>query len=494
MTKKAFYLTTTLPYVNAEPHIGFALEIVQADIAVRYRKLLGDEVFFNTGTDEHGLKIYRKALEEGKDPQKYVDEYAEKFRALKNKLNLYPDLHFIRTTDARHKKAAQEFWKRCLANGDIYKKNYATKYCVGCELEKTESELVDGACVTHPNLKIELIDEENYFFRFSKYQEPLLQMYKSRPDFVIPDYRFNEIKRFVEAGLEDFSISRLKKKMPWGVPVPEDKEHVMFVWFDALINYISTLSWPFDSAQGKLEDLFTKFWGTTEHPNAIQMAGKDQIRQQSAMWQAMLMSAGLPPTKQIIIHGFINVGGQKMSKSLGNVIDPLVLVAEYGTDALRHFLAQHIHPFEDADFTLERFKERYNADLVDGLGNLVARIMQLAQTHLNEPVPLKEPSKPPEEYTDAFSDIKNRYQYRIDQASDSVFRKISEIDGEINKKEPFRVVKKDVKKGKNIIKDLVRSLYDVNCWLEPFMPETSNKILNAIKKNKKPENLFPRKE
>jgi methionyl-tRNA synthetase len=214
MTKnKKFYLTTTLPYVNANPHIGFALEIIQADAIVRLHRLLGDEVIFNFGTDEHGLKIYRKALEAGKDPQTYVDEYAAKFDELKKALNL-SYTHFIRTTNPDHKSAAQEFWKRCLANGDIYKKKYSVKYCVGCELEKTDSELVDGKCPIHPNMEIELIEEDNYFFAFSKYQEPLLKFYVENPDFVVPEGKFTEIKSFVKEGLQDFSISRLKSKMP----------------------------------------------------------------------------------------------------------------------------------------------------------------------------------------------------------------------------------------------------------------------------------------
>ena len=214
-----YYLTTTLPYVNAAPHIGFALEIVQADIIARYRALLGDEVFFNTGTDEHGVKIYRKAQELGQDTQSYTDEYAAKFRDLQSYLNLSPDLHFIRTTDAKHKEAAQEFWKRCDQNGYIYKKNYQVKYCVGCELEKTDSELEDNKCLIHPNLEIELIEEENYFFKFSAFQDKLLELYKN-PDFVVPSSRLNEIRAFVERGLQDFSISRLKSKMPWVCQCP----------------------------------------------------------------------------------------------------------------------------------------------------------------------------------------------------------------------------------------------------------------------------------
>ena len=318
-----FYITTTLPYVNADPHIGFAWELVQADAIARYHMSLGEEVFFNTGTDEHGLKIYRKALEEGKEPQKYVDEHAAKFKNLKQALNLSENLHFIRTTDSSHKKAAQEFWKRCLENidpetgkPDIYKDKYKTKYCVGCELEKTDSELKDGHCSIHPGMEIEIIEEENYFFRWSRYREPLLKLYEKNHDFVLPESKLNEIKNFVEAGLNDFSISRLKEKMPWGVPVPGDERHVMYVWFDALVSYISTLGWH------ENEENFRDFWGTKETPNGIQLAGKDQVRQQAAMWQAMLMSAELPSSKQIIIHGFITSNGEKMSKSLGNVIDP----------------------------------------------------------------------------------------------------------------------------------------------------------------------------
>jgi len=497
---KAFFLTTTLPYVNADPHVGFALEIVQADALARYHALQGDEVFFNTGTDEHGQKIYQKALEEGKEPQAYADEYAEKFRRLKEKLNLYSDIHFIRTTDANHKLAAQEFWKRCDVSGDIEKKHYKTRYCVGCELEKTDSELVGGACPTHPNLQIEIREEENYFFKFSRYQKPLLEMYERNPEFVVPDFRFNEIKKFIESGLEDFSISRLKEKMPWGVEVPGDPDHVMFVWFDALINYISTLGWPCyappskkateghsKASQGKPEDMFTKFWGTKDAPNAIQVAGKDQIRQQAAMWQAMLMSARLPPTKQIFIHGFITSGGHKMSKSLGNVVDPLLIVDEYGADALRYFLLRHIHPFEDSDFTMERFKEAYNADLVNGLGNLVARIMKLAEDNLSELIQRPEPQGFTKEYTDALE------AYDFNRAMQYVWERIQALDQKITKTEPFRLVKSEPEKGKALITEMTEELYGIGRILNPFMPDTSEKIKKTILENKKPDNLFPRK-
>jgi len=331
--KRGVYITTTLPYVNSDPHIGFALEIVHADIFARYNRLIGNEVFFNTGTDEHGQKVYNKAIEEGKDPQKYVDEYATKFGNLKKALNLSYN-SFIRTTDKSHTKAAQEFWSRCKKNGDIYKKLYKVKYCVGCELEKTDSELKNGKCLLHPNIELEIREEENYFFKFSNYQDKLLKLYGDNPEFVIPSFRFNEIKAFVERGLKDFSISRLKNKMPWGIPVPGDDKHVMYVWFDALVNYISAIGWP--------DKKYKKWWPV------IQFAGKDNLRQQSAMWQAMLMSAGEKPSKQIIIHGFITSDGKKMSKSIGNVVNPFKLVdeykefGEYGTDAVRYYLARHV--------------------------------------------------------------------------------------------------------------------------------------------------------
>lgn len=478
---KAFYLTTTLPYVNADPHIGFALEIVQADVLARFHALLGEDVFFNTGTDEHGVKIYRKAIEEGKEPQAYVDEYAARFRSLKDKLNLYPDLHFIRTTDPHHIAAAQEFWRRCLAAGDIYKKNYTVKYCVGCELEKTDSELVNGRCPLHVALEIETIAEENYFFRFSKYQIPLLDLYARRPDLVVPDFRFNEIRAFVARGLEDFSVSRLKAKMPWGVPVPGDESHVMYVWFDALINYISTLGWPEDTAT------FERFWGIIDSPKATQMAGKDNLRQQSAMWQAMLISANLPSTKQIVIHGFITSGGQKMSKSLGNVINPLTIVDEYGTDALRYFLARHVHSFEDSDFTMEKFKEAYNADLANGLGNVVARIMQLAETNLPAPVSV-EFVPYPSEFTTALN------AYDFNKAVQYVWSRIQDLDRKITTTAPYKLIKEDPEKGKALIAELVRELAAIDLMLEPIIPGTSKVIIEAIMANKKPTNLFLRKE
>ncbi len=466
-----FYITTTLPYVNAEPHLGFAMEIVQADIIARYHKLLGDEVIFNTGTDEHGAKIYKAAQKQNKDPQTYVDEYAAKFDALKQALNL-SYTNFIRTTDPHHINAAQEFWKLCDKNGDIYKQPYKIKYCVGCELEKTDSELEDGKCPIHPNLEIEIIEEENYFFRWSKYQKPLLDFYEKNPQFVLPNFRFNEIKKFVKEGLNDFSISRLKTKMPWGIPVPNDPDHVMFVWFDALINYISTLGWPGN------EKVFNEFWP------GIQVAGKDNLRQQSAMWQAMLMSAGLPNSKQIMIHGFVTNAGQKMSKSLGNVMDPFELVDKYGTDAVRFFIANDLNPFEDSDVTPEKIEESYNANLANGLGNLVARVAKLC-----EQIQLKFDENKFKEgfYKEVEENLKS---FTFNQALFQIWRAIEISDRMINIKKPWKLKGDELQE---VLISLCIEIRQIAFNLQPFLPETAEKILKQFSGQiKSAPPLFPR--
>ncbi len=469
-------LTTTLPYVNANPHMGHALEFVQADIVARYHRLLGDDVFFNTGTDEHGMKIFRKAQDAGEDVQAYVDRYAARFSSLREKLDLSYDA-FIRTTDPKHIAAAQEFWTRCDANGDIYKKEYQVKYCVGCELEKTDSELVDGRCPIHPNLPIELIEEENYFFRFSRYQESLLKLYSERPDFVVPPQRLNEIRAFVARGLQDFSISRVKEKMPWGIPVPNDDDQVMYVWFDALVNYLSTLDWP--------DDRYRLWWPS------IQFAGKDNLRQQSAMWQAMLLSAGEEPSKQIMIHGFLTSGGQKMSKSLGNVIDPITVVDAYGTDALRYFLARHVHPFEDSDVTMERFHEAYTANLVNGVGNLTSRVMKMATTHLAGPVTLTGEDRA---FEPPIVDALTRYEFQ--SAMDMIFDHVGKGDAYIQEHQPFKAVKDPATKeaAHADIEKLVHHVYKVAVHLEPFMPATSVRIKQAVEQHEMPQPIFPRIE
>ena len=482
---KTFYITTTLPYVNADLHLGHALEFVRADAVARYKKLMGFEVFFNTGTDEHGLKVFKKAAELGLEPQKYVDGFASNFKGFIDNLGLLPDVHIIRTTDAHHMKAAQDFWKLCDKAGDIYKKTYKIKYCVGCELEKTNSELIDGKCAIHPQLTLEEIEEENYFFRFSKYQKKLLDLYKKtekekRP-LVVPETRLNEIRSFVERGPEDFSISRLASKMPWGVPVPGDETQVMYVWFDALVNYISTLGWPEDVKN------FEKFWvdGTP-----VQYCGKDNLRQQSAMWQAMLMSAGLPPTHTIVIDGFVTgSGGVKMSKSLGNVVNPNDIVAEYGTDALRYFCLRELSPFEDSPFTLDQFKQSYNANLANGLGNLVSRVMKMASTHLEKPVFSEQKILKDKLFENAIE------SFNLKQAMDRAWLFISNLDESIQKEEPFKVIKQDKEKGLIIIENMTKELFHIAKLLEVFLPGTSKKIQKMVLENKMPEKpLFMRKD
>lgn len=473
------YLTTTLPYVNADPHIGNALEFVQADALARSWRLQGDEVFFNIGTDEHGQKILQAAEKAGQDVHEYVDHFSGEFRKLGGALDLSYDA-FIRTTSPAHCAAAQKMWELCNAVGDIYKKTYSGTYCVGCEAYKTEKELEAGKCVLHPSLVPEVISEENYFFRFSKYQDKLLA-YLSADEVVVPEWRREEAINFVKAGLEDFSISRERSRLAWGVPVPGDDGQVMYVWFDALTSYISTLGWPGDEAGN-----FKKFW---QEGKAVQMAGKDQVRFQSLMWQAMLMSAAIKNTDQVFYHGFINSGGQRMSKSLGNVINPYELVSKYGTDATRYLLLRHVHPFEDSDITWERLDEWYTANLVNGLGNLVARVMKLAEDNLPVPVALTEADTAVE---DAFAEKIDAFRFQ--EAMDLIFEHVGKGDEHMTSTEPYKKIKVESTREEGItaIEKLVRHIAKISAHLVPMMPATAAAILAAVKENKKPENLFPR--
>lgn len=481
LNSKKFYITTTLPYVNAEPHLGHALEFVRADVIARYKKSLGLDVYFNTGTDEHGTKIQEGAKNEAISEQDYVDKNATRFRELFPKLGITDEIHHIRTTDEKHIVAAKEMWKRCYDNGYIYKKAYQTKYCVGCELTKTDSELENGKCPLHLTREIELIDEENYFFKFSAFQKPLLDFYNSHPDFVIPDFRFNEIKSFVERGLEDFSISRLKSKMSWGVPVPGDDEHVMYVWFDALTSYISTLGWPDENGD-------FMYWKEGE---PVQYCGKDNLRQQSAMWQAMLMASGLPNTCHIVIDGFITApDGSKMSKSSGNVISPLDIldafkdVTEYPEDVLRFVLLHDISSFEDGGMSLETIKTSYTAHLQNGIGNLTNRIMKLAVSNL-EGVHV--------DLTESVYSDKNFNTFDSMKAIHAVMKEVQDLDQHIQKTEPFKVIKVDVETGKVLIRENVEQLFIIASHLKVFLPRTSLKIIECIRENKMPEKaLFGR--
>lgn len=448
-----FYITTTLPYVNADPHIGFGWEITEADVIARYRRQLGEQVVFNTGTDEHGSKIYQKAQARGLDTQAYVDEYAAKFLNLKDLLNLSFN-NFIRTTDDHHIQAAQEFWRRCAQNGDIYKATYEVKYCVGCELEKTESELVEGRCPDHPNRELEIREEENYYFKFSKYQQALLDLYEEHESFIKPAAKQKEISNFVARGLQDFSISRLANKMPWGIPVPGDEKHVMYVWFDALVNYVSTLGWPDENSN------FSSYWPV------VQIAGKDNLRQQAAMWQAMLLSAKLPPSKKILINGHITMNGQKMSKSLGNVISPRELVEKYGIDGARYSMLSLTTFDGDPDVTWERLDNQYTGNLANGLGNLCSRVAKMAQ-------------KAELHYqgdTAAFNStyLKHMNSYDLTAALEWIFEQVAATDQFLSEQKPW---KKEGSVQAKILQQAMERIVNIAYHLQPFMPETAEIIM-----------------
>jgi len=476
--KKTYYITTTLPYVNAKPHVGHALEFVRADVAARFKKALGYKIFFNTGTDEHGQKLYEVALSESMTPQEYVNKNVIFFKKLLPSLGILADVHFIRTTDDIHIRAAKELWQKVEHNGYIYKKKYRAKYCVGCELEKTDSDLVNSRCPEHPNKELQTIDEENYFFKFSAFQDKLIQLYKSRPDFVLPEIRFKEIRSFVESGLRDFSISRLKSKIPWGIDIPDDNDHVMYVWFDALTGYISSLGWP-DNVE-----TFNEYWvqGTP-----TQYCGQDNLRQQSAIWQAMLMAAELPNSYQIIINGFATgASGIKMSKTIGNVIDPMELIEHYGTEAFRYYVLRHIHPWDGSPITHELFHDAYNAHLVNGIGNTVSRLLALTEKYLDE-VEIFDDQKLPAKWLEAM------HAYRFDVACNIIWEEISSIDRSISETEPYKTTRTNLKKTVVYLNNCLNRLYKIGRMLEPLLPATASQILNAIQTNLKPKNMFERK-
>jgi methionyl-tRNA synthetase len=463
----ARYITTTLPYVNDVPHLGHALEFVQADVLARAARLSGDEVFFSTGTDEHGQKVSQKAVEKNEDIMVFVNRHAEEFKKLVTTLNLSTDA-FIRTTDPAHINAAQEMWRRC--SKDLYEKTYTGLYCIGCESFKTEKEIVEGKCVDHPNNTLSQVSEKNWFFNFKKYEKNLLD-YLSREDSIVPEWRRREAISFVESGLEDFSVSREKSRLSWGIPVPGDDTQVMYVWFDALTNYISTLGWPQHGGN------FEKFW---VNGKTLQVAGKDQVRFQSLMWQAMLFSAGIKNTDTIFYHGFIKSGGQKMSKTVGNVISPYELVEKYGTEATRYLLLRHVHPFDDSDITWERLDEWYTANLVNGLGNLVARVMKMSETYA---VAMPDNAYLPTTFSISFD---------LTKYMNSVWNDVQHFDAVIQKEEPFKKIKTDEALAKETIRSLKNGLVTIARALSPALPETSKKILDAVYTNKKPENLFSR--
>ncbi len=479
-TNKTFYITTPIYYPNAKLHMGHAYTTVVCDILARAKKLQGEEVYFLTGADENTEKVVRAAKEADKETKEYLDEVIENFKDLFEKLEISED-QFIRTSDDKnHWPGVIEIWKRLEKAGDIEKRNYEGLYCVGHEAFITEKDLIDGKCPDH-NEKPELLREENYFFKLSKYTEQIKEKIKSGEMKIIPESRKNEILALLDRGLEDISFSRSAKKISVGIPVPGDSSQKIYVWGDALTNYISALGF------GRDDELYKKFWP------GIHVMGKDILRFHAAIWPGMLLSAGLPLPQKLLVHGFITSGGKKMSKSLGNVIDPIFLIDTYGAEAVRYYLARHISPFEDGDLTLESFKDAYNAHLANGLGNLVSRIMKMAVNNIEKLKEEKIEKLEEEKLSKEYLDFLNNFE--INKACDYIWSQISEMDKYIQENQPFKVVKTDEEKGQKMISDLVARLYFVARMLNPILPETSAKIKSFIKENKTPDKpLFARKD
>lgn len=472
------FVTTSIPYVNAKPHIGHALEFVQADAYVRARKLFGDEVYFLAGTDDNALKNVQAAEVAGEEVAAYVDRHAEVFHSLHKELDISID-DFIRTSSKeRHFRGAQKLWSACKPE-DIYKKSYKGLYCLGCEEFKTEKDLTNGECPEHPGKKLEEIAEENYFFKLSNYQDTLLTLIESDVIQIVPEIRKNEITSFIRGGLEDFSISRsFARAKGWGVPVPGDDSQVMYVWFDALANYITALGYADDSP------LYKKWW--VESDERVHAIGKGINRFHTVYWPAMLLSAGLPLPTKVFVHGYLTVDGQKMSKTIGNVVDPFELIQKYGSEAFRYFFLRHAHPFEDTDFTEARFIEAYTAGLSNGIGNLTARILKLSETYLKDPVRIPDAVPFEQVYTQALSG------FEFHKASEYVWHRIQVLDERIAKEEPYKILKSDEARGVSILAELLSELYVIGRLLNPFLPKTNVRVKDAVKINKKPDNLFPR--
>lgn len=514
------FISTSIPYVNADPHIGHALEFVQADVIARWARQQGRGVFFLTGTDDNALKNIQAAEKAGAAVKEWVDQRAENFKNLAAALNLSND-DFIRTSvEERHIKGVQKLWRAC--QKDIYKKKYSGLYCVGCESFKTEKELINGECPEHSGKKLELVEEENYFFKLSKYQAKLLQLIESGEFKIIPESRKHEIINFIKAGLEDFSISRSKERAKngstpltasWGIPVPGDPEQLIYVWFDALANYINALGYAENSEQ------FKNFWVNGDQ--RIHIVGKDINRFHTVYWPAMLLSAGVRLPSEVFVHGFITVNGKKMSKTVGNVIDPFELIEKYGsahsvssgqasslqvgTDAVRYYLLREIPAYEDGDFSIEKFEGRYNSDLANGIGNFAARVLTLASSdtnirmHTNDINNANNLEKEVETKINETREIvaEKLAEFKFNEALEAIWGLITFGDVYVNEKKPWN--KEQVASDKQqVIFNLIVILDNVSGLLKPFLPATAAKITEGITwegdklKIKKIAPLFPR--
>jgi len=467
-----FYLTTAIAYVNGSPHIGFALELVQADALARYYRLKGDDTYFLTGTDEHGVKIYETAKEKGVNTQNFVDENAKKFEDLKGILNLTND-DFIRTSSDLHKRGAQKIWMKMFEKGDIYKGAYKGNYCVGCESFIPEKDLDEnGFCPNHMK-KPELLEEENYFFKLSAYSEQIKSAIETDELKVVPECRKNEILNIIgEDGLHDVSFSRPVDQLPWGVPVPNDESQVMYVWCDALSNYISAIGYENETEQ------FKKYWPCDAH-----IIGKDILRFHAGIWIGMLYSAGLELPKSIYVHGFITSEGQKMSKSLGNVVDPLEYVEKYGDDAFRYYLLREISTTDDGDFSRERFESIYNSELANGVGNLVNRVIMMTERYLDAKVPNLDVSdgfgQKLEEILEKYKDSFERFDIKF--SCEQILKLLDFANKYTDDKKPWALAKEEkMEELTQVLYDLLQALKYVTVMLLPLIPKTAEKIAGQL--------------
>ena len=481
---KPFFLTTPIYYINARPHIGHAYTTMVADAIARSRRLLGDDVFFMTGTDEHGQKVERAAQKAGMATQVFADQTAQHFRQMCADLNISND-DFIRTTEPRHYRAAQEIWRRVAANGDIYKGDYEGWYCTVDEIFVPETQLLNGTCPTCGN-KVERLKEESYYFRLSKYQQPLLDFYAANPDFLQPGFRLNEVRAFVEAGLQDLSVSRTS--FSWGVPVPDDPKHVMYVWFDALTNYLTVLGFGADrDGQARLtaDPTVERFW-----PVATHLVGKEIVRQHALYWPAFLMSAGLTPPKRIIAHGWWLMGGAKMSKSLGNVARYQDYVEVFGVDALRYFVMREMVLGADANFSDDAILTRFNADLANDLGNLVSRATTMVHRYCEGVLP----GSAPEARDDldaslvaamdvAVHGVLREFEaFQITLALQATWDLIRAVNQYIVKREPWSLAKQPDQRRKleATLYHAADALRVVAALIDPVMPQAAGRIRGML--------------
>jgi len=465
-----FYVTTSIPYVNAKPHIGFALEAIQADVLARYHRAKGKDVFYLTGTDEHGVKLVQTAKDLNKEPQELADENAKRYKALKEQLNISND-GFIRTTDAHHKKGAQKLWKKLSDAGDIYKDSYEGLYCVGCEAYVLEKDLVEGKCVHHDKAPDKL-KEENYFFKLSKYSEKIGQAIESGELVVLPESRKHEILQVIKDGLRDVSFSRSKKVLKWGVDVPDDPDQVMYVWCDALSNYLNGVGFDEENEQ------YERYW-----PADVHLIGKDILRFHSAIWIGMLYSAGLPLPKAVYVHGFITSEGKKMSKSLNNVVDPIEYVDKFGVDALRYYVLKEIPTTDDGDFSKERFQAVYDGELANNIGNLVSRVLAMTGKYFDGKAPESEKNnklvsgKVAEVWNDYEASIKD---FDLKKALEAIVELGFFANKYVEDTKPWVLAKEDQEKLKDVMYDLLEIIRHLGLMLLPFLPASAEKILNYL--------------